>query len=59
MGYFGLDRGLVMTLNDRKTMSVDEGMIEFVPYRIWALHGIDNTPGREKGKFKGKDKNET
>jgi len=37
MGYFGLDRGLVVTLNHSETMDVDEGMIEFLPYRVWAL----------------------
>jgi len=37
MGHFGLDKGLIVTLNDSETMSVDEGRIEFLPYRIWAL----------------------
>ena len=57
MGYFGLDRGLVVTLNDSEIIYVDEGMIQFLPYRIWALHGINNTSG--KGKCIGKGKNET
>ena len=57
MGHFCLDRGLVVTLNHSEIMSVDEGMIEFSPYRIWALHGIDNIPG--KGKCIGKGKNKT
>ncbi|MCD4766415.1 MAG: hypothetical protein K8R34_07880 [Methanosarcinales archaeon] len=43
MGHFGLDRGLVVTLNHSKTMSVDEGVIEFVPYRIWALQRMKGT----------------
>ncbi|MCD4815763.1 MAG: hypothetical protein K8R06_05105 [Methanosarcinales archaeon] len=32
-----------MTLNHSKTMSVDEGVIEFVPYRIWALQRMKGT----------------
>jgi hypothetical protein len=43
MDYFGLDRGLVVTLNHSETMSVDEGMIEFLPYRIWALQRMKGT----------------
>ena len=43
MGYFGLDRGLVVTLNHSEIMSVDEGMIEFLPYRIWALQKMKST----------------
>ena len=37
MGYFGLDRGLVVTLDHSEIMDVDEGVIEFLPYRVWAL----------------------
>ena len=43
MGFFGLDRGLVVTLNHSETMSVDEGLIEFLPYRIWALQRMKGT----------------
>ncbi len=43
MGQFGLDRGLVVTLNHSEIMSVDEGMIEFLPYRIWALQRMKGT----------------
>ena len=43
MGHFGLDMGLVVTLNHRETMSVDEGVIEFLPYRIWALQRMKCT----------------
>ncbi len=43
MGYFGLDRGLVVTLNDSEALTVDEGGIEFLPYRIWALQRMKGT----------------
>ena len=34
---FSSDRGLVITLNQSETMHVAEGVIEFLPYRRWAL----------------------
>ncbi|KAF5420258.1 MAG: hypothetical protein C5S45_05030 [Candidatus Methanocomedens sp.] len=43
MGHFGLGRGLVVTLNHSEIMDVDEGMIEFLPYRIWALQRMKGT----------------
>ena len=46
MGYFGLDRGLVVTLNHSEIMYVDEGMIEFLPYRIWALQRMKEIVGK-------------
>jgi len=43
MGNFGLDKGLVVTLNHSEIMDVDEGAIEFLPYRIWALQRMKGT----------------
>lgn len=43
MGQFGLDRGLIVTLNHSEIMDVDEGVIEFVSYRIWALQRMKGT----------------
>ena len=43
MHHFNLDKGLIVTLNYSETMSVDEGIIEFLPYRIWALQRIKGT----------------
>ena len=37
MRRFNLDCGLVVTLNHSETMPVSEGVIEFLPYRRWAL----------------------
>jgi len=37
MRRFDLDRGLVVTLSHSETMPVPEGVIEFLPYRRWAL----------------------
>lgn len=37
MRKFDLDRGLVVTLNQSETMPGAEGVIEFLPYRRWAL----------------------
>jgi len=37
MRRFDLDRGLVVTLSHSETMPVAEGVIEFLPYRRWAL----------------------
>jgi predicted AAA+ superfamily ATPase len=38
MNQFNMDRGLVVTLNHSEILPVKEGTIEFLPYRIWALH---------------------
>ena len=43
MGHFGLDRGLIVTLNHREIIYVDEGVIEFLPYWIWALQRMKGT----------------
>ena len=43
MGQFDLDGGLVLTLNHSETMSLDKWMIEFLPYRIWALQRMKST----------------
>ena len=43
MHHFNLDKGLIVTLNYSETMPVDEGIIEFLPYRIWALQRIKGT----------------
>ncbi len=37
MRRFDMDRALVVTLNRSETISVEEGVIEFLPYRKWAL----------------------
>jgi len=37
MRRFDLDRGLVVTLSHSETMPIAEGVIEFLPYRRWAL----------------------
>ncbi len=46
MGYFCLDKGLVVTLNHSGIMDVDEGVIEFLPYRVWALQRMKGTQVR-------------
>jgi hypothetical protein len=37
---FNMKRGLIVTLNYSETMHVEEGMIDFIPYRRWALLDI-------------------
>lgn len=37
MHQFKLKYGIVVTLNHSETMAVDEGIIEFMPYRKWSL----------------------
>lgn len=37
MRYAGVDKGLVVTLRERSTIEVPEGMIEVVPAWHWAL----------------------
>jgi hypothetical protein len=32
-----MEHGLIVTLNYSETMNVEEGVIEFIPYRRWAL----------------------
>lgn len=42
MHQFNLDKGIIVTLNHSETLSVDEGTIELLPYRIWALQRIND-----------------
>ena len=37
MHKFNLDNGLIITLHHSETISVEEGVIEFLPYRRWGL----------------------
>ncbi len=37
MHAFEMEKGYIVTLNHTEIMDVDEGVVEFVPYRRWAL----------------------
>jgi hypothetical protein len=37
MERFGLDRGTIVTIDQREDVQTDGGVIQVVPYRLWAL----------------------
>ena len=39
MGEFHMGKGYIVTLDHAELMDVEEGVIEFVPYRRWAMEG--------------------